>query len=115
MHRIFFLKEEWYFKSSKCPAGGRIENRLKYLRRITAEKDKKQVGVGSPEDIASTSSSEDLASPQMNYGMHLQMLPIISKAYNSLMQPVEFLLVQFNWNSIILFQFPELPVEFLLV
>lgn len=61
------------------------------------------------------SSSEDLASPQMNYGMHLQMLPIISKAYNSLMQPVEFLLVQFNWNSIILFQFPELPVEFLLV
>ncbi|XP_030846710.1 uncharacterized protein LOC115926207 isoform X1 [Strongylocentrotus purpuratus] len=61
--------EEWYFKSSKCPAGGRIENRLKYLRRITAEKDKKQVGVGSPEDIASTSSSEDLASPQMNYDL----------------------------------------------
>ncbi|XP_071497429.1 uncharacterized protein [Diadema antillarum] len=65
--------EEWYLKgSTKLPAGGRLENRLKYLRRKTAEQDRKQdkAKVGSPKDTTSSSSNEDSTSSlQMNYDL----------------------------------------------
>ncbi|XP_071495097.1 uncharacterized protein [Diadema antillarum] len=70
---ILGIIEEWYLKgSTKLPAGGRLENRLKYLRRKTAEQDRKQdkAKVGSPKDTTSSSSNEDSTSSlQMNYDL----------------------------------------------
>lgn len=69
---IFFVKEEWYFKGSgKVPAGGRLENRLKYLRRI-ADKGRKpnKAEGGSPQEKASCSSEKPTLSSQMKYGMY---------------------------------------------